>query len=213
MNENGRHLHGCRPFSFVVRDIHKVEVRMGVHRGSVIVGIALFLGVGTGHAQGGFASFHIGGGLVLPQGSFNDGFKTGWQGMAGLGFNLEGIPFLVRVDGFYGRNNGDESQVGSNVKTSLLGGLLGGQYYLGGRTSPVRPYLLGQVGVTHAELEVGQLDDSEDKFTFAGGAGIMFAAGSLHVFIESEYLSVLTSSSSTNMIPIVVGLQFSGVKD
>jgi hypothetical protein len=186
---------------------------MGALRGPLILGITLLLGGGTVHAQGGSANFHIGGGLVLPQGSFNDGFKTGWQGMAGLGFNLEGIPFQVRVDGFYGRNSGDESQVGSDVKTSLLGGLLGGQYYLGSRTSSVRPYLLGQVGVTHAELEVGQLDHSEDKFTFAGGAGIMFAAGSLHVFIEGKYLSVLTSKSSTNMIPIVVGLQFSGVKD
>jgi len=186
---------------------------MRVLRALVILGIALLLGSGTVHAQGGSANFHIGGGPVLPQGSFNDGFKTGWQGMAGLAFNLKGIPFLIRVDGFYGRNKGDESQVGSDVKTSLLGALLGGQYYLGGRTSSIRPYLLGQVGVTHAELEVGQLDDSEDKFTFAGGAGIMFAAGSLQVFIEGKYLSVLTSGSSTNMIPIVVGLQFSGVKD
>ncbi|HEV8125276.1 MAG TPA: outer membrane beta-barrel protein [Gemmatimonadales bacterium] len=185
---------------------------MATLRGPMVVALALLLGARTGYAQAGSAEFHVGGGLVLPQGSFNDGFKTGWQGMAGLGFYLKGIPFLVRVDGFYGRNNGDESQVGSNVKTSLLGALLGGQYYLG-RTSPVRPYLLGQIGVTHAELEVGQLDESEDKFTFAGGAGIMFAAGSLHVFIESKYLSVLTSNSSTNMIPILVGLQFSGVKD
>jgi opacity protein-like surface antigen len=186
---------------------------MAMLRGPMVVALALLLGAGTGYAQAGSTEFHLGGGLVLPQGSFNDGFKTGWQGMAGLGFNLQGIPFLVRVDGFYGRNNGDESQVGSDVKTSLLGALIGGQYYLGSRTSPVLPYLLGQVGVTHAELEVGQLEESEDKFTFAGGAGIMFAAGSLHVFIEGKYLSVLTSNSSTNMIPIVVGLQFSGVKD
>lgn len=184
---------------------------MGILRSPTAFAIVLLLVAGPGYAQRGPAGFHLGGGLVLPQGKFDDAFTAGWQAMAGARFGLEGIPFLVRVDGYYGESMGDESQVGPDVKTSFFGGLLGGQYNLGNSGSAsVLPYLLGQAGITHVKLHVGQLDVSEDKFTFAGGAGVMFTFGSLRLFVEGKYMPILTSNTSTTTIPIVVGLRFGG---
>ncbi len=127
-------------------------------------------------------------------------------GLVGVTVGVEGIPFGVQLDGFYGQSIGDQSQVGNDVRTDFLGGLIGGQYTLGGPTSAVRPYFLGQVGMTNVKLHLGLLDDAQTKFTFAGGGGLTVRVGSAHLFIEGQYLSIQTTTSSSNMIPVIVGL-------
>ena len=180
---------------------------------AVVLGVVSLVGAGVAQAQGaGRASFHVAGGLVLPTGDFGDGFKTGFQGLGGVNFGLSGLPFAIRVDGFYGQNNVDEDAVGpcDGCKTKFFGGLVGGQYNIGGGTSPVHPYILAQVGMTNAKFTASGFSDSETKFTFGGGAGLMFGMGSAHVFVEGKYLSVQTSGGSTSKIPILVGVQFGG---
>jgi hypothetical protein len=171
--------------------------------------VALLLsGTGLVAQTTGSARFHIAGGVMLPQGSFNDAFKTGWLGDGGLSFGLSGIPFMVRIDGFYSQNIGDQTQTGNDVKQIFIGGLIGGEYVLG--HSGVRPYLVGQIGLANARLKVGPLDDTETKFTFAGGFGIEFGAGGLRLFAEAKYQQVMTSDESAKMIPIVAGFRFGG---
>lgn len=176
---------------------------------TLALGVLLLVVGGTAQAQGG-TSFHLAGGPVLPQGSFNDAFKTGWQGMAGANFHLPGIPFLVRIDVFYGQHVGDQSVVGNDVKQKLLGGLVGAHYNLAGAASSVRPYVVGLVGLTNAKLQVGTLDDSETKLTFAGGLGVAFKVSSLSLFLEGKYMQVQTSTESVKMIPLLLGVQFGG---
>jgi opacity protein-like surface antigen len=50
---------------------------------------------------------------------------------------------------------------------------------------------------------------SETKVTFGGGAGVKFRAGSrASVFIEGRYLTINTSGSNANFIPITLGVSF-----
>lgn len=176
---------------------------------TLALGALVLAGSGTISAQSG-ASFHLGGGVVMPQGNFNDAFKTGWQAVAGVSFGLQGAPFLVRLDAFYGQHRGDFTQVGPDVKQKFVGGLLGAQAYFSGPGSAVAPYFIGQAGLTNAKLEIAALDDSETKFSLAGGLGLTFDLGGVNLFVEGKYFHVFTSDGSTGMFPILAGFKFGG---
>ncbi len=49
---------------------------MRLSRGFMALGFLLPLVAHNAHAQ---SSFHVGGGATLPRGTFDDGFKIGWQ--------------------------------------------------------------------------------------------------------------------------------------
>lgn len=186
---------------------------MRIMKSAVVLGLVTMAGVATVSAQtpGGRASFHVGGGLVLPTGDFGDAFKTGWQAMGGVDFGLSGIPFMLRVDALYGQNNVDEDATGfTDVKAKFFGGMAGGQFIIGSGPSPVKPYILAEIGVVNFKVSGPGGSVSESKFAFAPGAGLQFGLGSMNAFVEAKYLSIQTSSSSTNMIPILVGLRFGG---
>ena len=72
-------------------------------RSALVLGVVSLAGVGVAQAQGaGRASFHVGGGVVLPTGDFGDVAKTGWQALGGVSFGLGSLPFDIRVDAIYG---------------------------------------------------------------------------------------------------------------
>lgn len=169
-------------------------------------GGALLLSAASAQAQ---VSVGVGGGLTIPTGDFADGFKTGWHGLANVGYDLpSGLG--VRGDFFYGQNNVDAT--GVDGKAKLAGGF-GNVLYTFKSAGTIHPYVLGSIGFINAkaELEQGGLsfDDSETKIAFGGGAGVKFKAGSdSHIFAEARYISVNTSDSKTNFIPITVGVSF-----
>jgi hypothetical protein len=182
-------------------------------RNAVVLGAVTLASVATLHAQeeGGRASFHVAGGITLPTGDFGDAFGTGWQGLAGVNFSLGSLPFGVRVDGFYGQNNGDEDVTGPDVKVKMFGGLVGAQWGFGGADSPVSPYLLGQVGMTNSKVDVPTVDlESETDITVALGGGIGFGLGSLAAFTEGQYVIVMTEDESSKFIVVRLGLRFGG---
>lgn len=165
-------------------------------------GAALVLGTTTAQAQG--INFGVGGGLTIPTSDFGDIAKTGWHGIANIGFNTP-AGFGVRGDFYYGQNDGD---VGGLDKVKLAGGL-GNLVYSFQGAGPVRPYVIGGAGVFKVEAEAGNLSDSETKFAWAGGAGVKFKAGTdANIFVEGRYVSVSTSGEKTNFIPVTVGVSF-----
>jgi hypothetical protein len=173
---------------------------------AVVLGVVSLVGAGVAQAQGaGRASFHLGGGVSLPTGDFGDGAKTGWHALGGVNFGLGALPFVIRVDGFYGQNNGDEAVVGPDVKAKFFGGMAGAQFNFGG-ASPVHPYILGQVGMVNNKFEGPGGDVSNTDFAFQGGAGIEFGK----FFAEGKYLSIQTDPSSVNLIVISAGIRFGG---
>jgi opacity protein-like surface antigen len=181
-------------------------------KSAVVLGVVSLASFATLNAQApGRASFHLGGGIVLPTGDFGDGAKTGFQGMGGVSFGLAALPFAIRVDGFYGQNSGDSAVVGPDVKAKFFGGMGGAQFNLGSGPSPVKPYILGQVGMVNGKVTApGFESESNTDFAFAAGAGIQFGLGSMSAFVEGKYLSISTEGGSTAMMPVIFGLRFGG---
>jgi opacity protein-like surface antigen len=166
------------------------------------VGIALSLSARVAAAQS--FTFGVGGGLTVPTGDFNTAAKLGWHGLGQLGYSLpSGLG--LRADFLYGQNNLD----GVSGKTKLAGGL-GNLSYDFKTAGGVQPYIIGGVGAVQVKVDVSGFGSaSETKFAFAGGGGLKFKAGSdSHFYVESRYVSVQTSGSSTGFIPLSVGISF-----
>lgn len=177
---------------------------------SLAVAALISLGAHTAEAQQGLM-FGVGGGATIPLGNFDDVAKTGWHGMAVVGYNSPSSPVGFRVDGLYGENDFDAS----GGKTKLAGGLASAIYAFstGGKA---RPYLIGGAGLFNvkASVNVGgnTVEDSETKFAAGGGLGLAFPIGSdSRLFLEGRYVSVFTDTRSTSFIPLTVGVTF-GIK-
>jgi opacity protein-like surface antigen len=148
-------------------------------------------------------TFGVGGGITVPTGDFNTAAKLGWHGLGQLGYGLpSGLGF--RADFFYGENKFD----GVSGKAKLAGGL-GNVSYDFKTAGGVQPYVIGGAGAFNVKGSGGGASASETKFAFAGGGGLKFKAGSdSHFYVESRYVSVQTSGSSTGFIPLSVGISF-----
>jgi opacity protein-like surface antigen len=158
--------------------------------------VALALSATAASAQ---VNIGVGGGVTIPTGDFKKGAKTGWHGLANVGYDLaSGVG--IRADFYYGEN----SAKGGGSKGKLAGGL-GNVSYSFQTAGSVKPYLIAGAGFFN--LKAGSF--SETKFAWAGGAGIKFKAGTdASLFVEGRYVSVSSSGSKTNFIPITVGVSF-----
>ena len=180
-------------------------------RSAAVLGMVTLASVATAQAQGaGRASFHVAGGITLPMGDFGDVAKTGWQGLGGVSFGLGGLPFAVRVDGFFGQNSFDVS--GVDAKVQMFGGMAGGQFNFGSEASPAKPYILAQVGMVNSKCSGDDCigDESNTDFAIAGGGGVGFGLGSMAAFVEALFTSVMSDPSSSNFIALRAGLRFGG---
>jgi hypothetical protein len=172
----------------------------------VAAGAALVLSAASAQAQ---VSFGVGGGLTLPLGDFGDVAKTGWHGLANVGYDLpSGLG--LRGDFYYGQNNVDATGVDGKFK---LAGGFGNVLYNFKTPGTVHPYVMGSVGFMNAKADLKSggvsASDSETKIAFGGGGGIKFKVGSdANLFVEGRYITVNTSGSNTNFIPITVGVSF-----
>lgn len=183
--------------------------------GAVLVTIAL--SASAAQAQG--AEFSLGGGLGIPLSNFDDVAKLGWHGLAAVSFVPTGSPVGIQVDGQYHQFKLDENVVGAgSLKDRFIFGTANAVFkFKTAETSPVRPYLIGGVGVynfkTTGSSDVGNVidtDNSTTKFGINGGAGFDFKAGSAGLFVEGRFHNVFTSGSDINFIPITVGIRFGG---
>ena len=180
-------------------------------RSAAVLGLVTLASVATMQAQApGRASFHVAGGVTLPMSDFGDVFGTGWQGLAGVSFCLDGIPFALRVDAFYGQNSGDEDVTGPDVKVKMFGGMASGQFNFGSEVSPVKPYILAQIGMVNSSLDHPTLDiDSETDLAIGAGGGVGFGLGSMAAFVEGQYVTV-RSEDSADFIAVRFGIRFGG---
>jgi hypothetical protein len=168
---------------------------------AVLFGVALTIGTGQARAQS--VNFGVGGGLTIPIGDFGDVAKTGWHGLGIIGYQLQS-GLGLRGDFYYGQNNSDPS----GAKFKLAGGLANVSYSFSGKSS-ITPYVIGSIGYFNFKADGGGASSSESKVAFGGGGGIKFKAGSdSHFFVESRYLTINTSGSNANFIPITVGITF-----
>jgi hypothetical protein len=144
--------------------------------------------------------FGVGGGLTMPIGTYGDFDKAGWHALGVLQFPIGHAPLHGRVDAMYGQTSHDVGS-GSTTLTGATGDIL---YHIGDRAASVRPYILGGLGFYNVDFGGA----SESKFAFGAGGGILFSIGTMHAFLEGRYMSVQTSGSSLNFLPITLGLLF-----
>lgn len=144
--------------------------------------------------------FGVGGGLTLPMGNYADIDKTGWHLLGLIQFPISQSPIHLRFDAMYGQTS---HKSGGN-STTLTGATADLLYHLGDRAAKVRPYVLGGLGF----YNVDAFGSSQSKVAFGFGGGILFGVGTMHAFLEGRYMSVQTSGSSLNFLPISLGVMF-----
>lgn len=159
--------------------------------------------VAQAQAKSGGLYFGVGGGLTIPTGDAADVAKTGWNALAQIGYEMpSGLG--LRGDFYYGQHSLDDD-LGVDGKFKLAGGL-GNVTYTFKSASKIHPYLVGTVGMMNSKFEDF---DGETDVVFGGGAGVLIHAGTdSNFFIEGRYLSINSDPSSTNLIPIQVGVRF-----
>ena len=169
--------------------------------------IGLLANANAARAQG--AEFSLGGGIDAPLGTFNDGFKTGFHGLAGVSFTLPASPVGIQVDGSYSQYS-DDSPL--DIKEQLIYGTANVVWkFPTAAASMFHPYLIGGGGVYNAKPkgdDVSSTVDSQTKFGLNVGAGFDIKAGAAGLFAEGRFHDVFTDGNNLKFIPITVGVRF-----
>ena len=172
-------------------------------------------------------SVYAGGALSLPSSpeGFRDGWKFGYHGMIGAGFNVapriqvigkvEYHKFQSDLDTF-----GGSSVDGGGIKSIMFG--VDGRLNLGAPVIPIKPYAIGGIGMASvtaeeyestdpliaSSLNSGVDTETQSKVYYNFGAGVEFTlAPKASLFVQARYVNIATDGSSTGFIPVTVGLK------
>ena len=172
-------------------------------------------------------SVYAGGALSLPNApeGFRDGWKFGYHGSLGVGFNVaprvqmigkvEYHKFQSDLDTF-----GGSSVDGGGIKSVMFG--VDGRLNLGAPIVPIKPYAIGGVGIASvsqdeytssdpmvaSSLNSGSSSETQSKVYFNFGAGVEFTlAPKASLFVQARYVNIATDGASTGFIPVTVGLK------
>jgi len=153
-------------------------------------------------------SFGIAAGASIPMGDLGDDFaKTGFHGMATLGFTPAMLPFGMRIDGMYNQLSLEDAFGDANVR--ILGA--NANAILSIPSTLTSPYLIGGVGVYNSKISSDDIDletDGETDFGINVGIGIKFNLSGFGTFAEIRYHNIFTEDNSTQFLPITFGIMF-----
>jgi opacity protein-like surface antigen len=162
-------------------------------------------------AQG--AEFSLGGGATLPLSDFGDVASTGWHGLAAVSFAPSTFPLGIQVDGMYQRFGFEDAPDDFDGNFQLIQGTANAIYkFKSSPDSPVRPYIIGGVGLYNFKATGDDVidDGSNTDFGVNAGAGFDFKLGSVGAFVEGRFHNVFADEVDLRMIPITVGLRLGG---
>jgi opacity protein-like surface antigen len=172
-------------------------------------------------------SVYAGGALSLPSSpsSFSDGWKMGYHGMLGVGFNVAPrVQIIPKLE--YHKFGSDLSSYagplldGGGFKSLMFGA--DARLNLGAPVLPIKPYALGGIGMANvsyddftssdplvqAALNSGINGASTTQFYFNIGAGAEFTlAPKASLFVQARYVSISGDGGSVGYIPLTVGLK------
>jgi opacity protein-like surface antigen len=159
-------------------------------------------------------SFGLGGGVTLPLGDFGDAAKTGFHGTGLVEFQPASLPVGIRLDGTYHRIGFSDLQedFAGEGNFQMITGTLNGVYtFQTAAESKFHPYIIAGAGVYNFKANFEDFDDdSETKFGINAGAGFNMGMGSASIFLEGRFHNVFTEGSSTNFVPVTLGVRFGG---
>ena len=152
-------------------------------------------------------SFGIAAGASIPMGDLGDGVKTGFHGMATLGFTPAMLPFGMRIDGMYNQLSLKDEQGDGNFR--ILGANVNA--ILSIPSTLTSPYLIGGVGMYNSKVSSDDIDletDGETDFGINVGIGIKFNLSGFGTFGEIRYHNIFTEGDSRQFLPITFGIMF-----
>ena len=153
-------------------------------------------------------SFGIAAGASIPMGDLGDDFaKTGFHGMATLGFTPAMLPFGMRIDGMYNQLSLEDAIGDANVR--ILGA--NANAIISIPSTLTSPYLIGGVGVYNSKISSDDIDletDGETDFGINVGIGIKFNLTGFGTFAEIRYHNIFSEGESTQFLPITFGIMF-----
>src|SRR3989442_15814485 len=126
-------------------------------RAALVVAVAMLLGsaVSAERAaarQGGRAASSIrigvGGGVLMPMGTYKDGDKLGWLAGADVTYWLTGGTLGIRAEGSYSQTSHKAPATGN---TKLFGGMADVGWAPGTSAHPIRPYGPARLGFFNAK--------------------------------------------------------------
>ena len=184
--------------------------------------IALALGV-SAQAPTPF-SLYAGGALSLPSApdGFKDGYKTGYHGLAGLGYKF-GPAFQMVGKAEYHKFAFDFGGVsgidGGDTRMLMFGG--DGRFAFGLPAASIKPFAFAGAGIANIKqssfggnllLAAGftpTASESQSKMYYNFGAGVEMKVGpTMNLFVQGRYVNFATDGESTAFIPITLGLKF-----
>lgn len=147
--------------------------------------------------------FGVGGGVVVPNGSFGEVEKAGWHFSALAIGPLTG-PAHLMVDVMYGETTHQGGVAGS----SQLGGAgVSAALFLSKNEQGVRPFVSAGAGVFRVNVGVpGFGSAGATKIAPTAAVGVIVGSGRRRGFVMARYVSVGTKPKSTSFLPISAGV-------
>jgi len=173
---------------------------------------------------------YAGGAFSMPvSDGWKNTFKNGYHGMVGLGYKLApNFQVIGKVEYHSFALDFDNSTIGTALagfsggtnKVLMYG--VDGRFSLGIPAAPIKPYLLGGIGM--ANIKQSELTgpntlitsimnqvitQDQNKLYYSFGAGIDLASiPAFNIFVQARYISIATEGQSSSFIPITLGLRF-----
>ena len=155
-------------------------------------------------------TFGIAAGASIPMGDLadNDFFstKTGWHGLATLGFMPSMLPFGMRIDGMYNSMGIEDAD---DVSFRIIGA--NANAIIAMPAMVASPYLIGGIGMYNTKLDTDDPDfdiKGETDFGINVGIGTKFNLSGFGTFAEIRYHNIFSEGSSTQFLPITFGIMF-----
>ncbi len=161
-------------------------------------------------------SFYFGAGMS-PQSSpdgFKDYYNQGFHGMGAFGYNMNpGFQVMGKLEYHsFGFDTDAEASLATSF-LSLLGNqqfvMMGGagKYSFGLPAAPVKPYVIGGVGLAAISYEISSASVSELYYEFGGGAEFKIGPA-MNLFAMARFVNIAVEGGSYAYIPVSVGLKF-----
>jgi hypothetical protein len=177
-----------------------------------ICAFALSVAAATLDAQS--LRFSVGAGMSLPTGAYGTNDTMGWHLLGAAVVPSPVSNVLLRLDGTYSATT---HQGSDNGHTRVGGGGASLVWRLRGEGRNLSPYLLGGLGVYDVATTRSAAacltaycssSNSVTALAWSGGGGLALGLGSVVGFVEARFLTIRTSGTPTNLLPLTIGLTF-----
>ena len=150
--------------------------------------------------------FRLGGGVSMPQSTFSDAYKSGFNAVGSAGWHKWNSPIGIRLDVGYDRFSLKDNLLGGSGNVNAWSGL--GQITLKiPQVMAVSPYAVAGGGLYRLSGS-GSGSSSTTKGGWNAGGGLTFGVGAAKLFLEARYVSVATPGAATKWVPVTLGFQF-----